>query len=712
MEEIEFILEGIHCASCVLKIEKSVKAQEGVNQALVNFGLKKLYVKYDKTKIDEDVLRSHLTKIGYTASLVDENGHGHSMHADKTVWPLVRMLLCIALTVPFFINMAGLYFWKETFFSGYVGWLLASLVEIIGGSFFILRAFQVVKKGGANMDVLVSVGTMSAYLLSTYNFLVGKVHLLYFESSAMIITFVLIGLFIEEKTQMLAQEGLKDLLSLQPQETIVVKPGGEQHTVLVSDVQIGDEVLVKAGQIVPVDGLLTSEEGFFDESSLTGESFRKHKKSGEKVFAGTLNSAKTIYLKAQAKGKDTVIGKTLALVEKASNDKPAVQRLADTISSFFVPLVIGIAILTFLIWFVVSPSYEKAILAATSVLVIACPCALGMATPIVTLAASVKMAKAGVLIRQMESFSKAYKIKNILFDKTGTLTTNKLSIEAIESKLEEKEYALLLLAISHHSDHPIGKAITAHFSNKYRVERHVKDVETFAGRGIRALFEGKTIYFGSLPFLLEQNRPVRAEWSEGGGDFTRSFLFVDDMFICRVDLKPQIKEGAKKVIEFLKKRGVQSHLVSGDSQSAALYVAKEVGIERVKAEALPEDKLTYLESLSSEGLVAMVGDGINDAPALLKADVSFAMGDGVDVAMESASIGLVHGDLADIEKVFRFSKKSNHTIYVNFIFAFLFNVIGIVAASLGLLRPAIASAAMALSSILVVANSTLLLKRK
>ena len=424
----------------------------------------------------------------------------------------------------------------------------------------------------------------------------GRHHQLYFESSAFIITFVLIGLVIEEKTQSQAKASFKALLSLQPQETIRLKKGGGEEKIRVEEVVLEDRLLVKAGQTLPVDGELEKGEGAFDESSLTGEAEPKYKKAGDKVFAGTVNLTHTIEMRAKVVGKETVIGKTIALVKKASEQKPKVQRLADQISAYFVPLVLGVALITCITWLALNSSYEKALIAAVSVLVIACPCALGMATPIVTLVASLKMAKEGVLIREIEPFFTAYKLKHILFDKTGTLTEKKLSVSHIESEQPEIRWAPILMSLCAHSDHPISAAITTYLEGKTQKGSEVTHVKTLPGLGIEGVYEGKPLLFGSPAFFKGLGKRLpRQEGQEAQG--SSSLLWLGDELLCHVFITSEIKASAHEVVSFLKKQGITSHLVSGDSQAESDKVAKVVGIEHVKGGALPEDKMRYLQVL-------------------------------------------------------------------------------------------------------------------
>nr|WP_277352308.1 copper-translocating P-type ATPase [Caloranaerobacter azorensis] len=598
--------------------------------------------------------------------------------------------------------------------NGYLQLALATLVQFIIGYRFYKGAYHSLKGGGANMDVLVALGTSAAYFYSLYN-LISGVKEYYFEASAVIITLILLGKMLEAIAKGRTSEAIKKLMNLQAKTARVIRDGKELD-IPVEQVVVGDIVVVRPGEKIPVDGIVIEGNSSVDESMLTGESIPVDKKEGDEVIGATINKHGTFKFKATKIGRDTVLSQIIKLVEEAQGSKAPIQRLADKVAGIFVPTVIGIAILTFAIWYFVEGDFTNALINAVAVLVIACPCALGLATPTAIMVGTGKGAENGILIKGGEYLERAHQIDTLIFDKTGTITKGEPEVTDIISFNKSKEDILKFAAIAEKaSEHPLGQAIV-----KKGEESGIKltDSEKFnaiPGHGIFAVIEGKEVYLGNRKLMKDKNINIEDIEDEivnlESQGKTAMILSINGRAEGIIAVADTVKEHSREAIKQLKSMGIEVYMITGDNERTANAIAREVGIENVIAEVLPEHKAQEVQKLKAQGKkVGMVGDGINDAPALVKADIGFAIGTGTDVAIEAADITLMKGDLRDIVLAIRLSRRTMRTIKQNLFWAFFYNSIGIPLAALGFLNPMIAGAAMAFSSVSVVSNS-LRLKR-
>jgi len=599
--------------------------------------------------------------------------------------------------------------------------LFATPVQFIIGWHFYVGAFKAIRNYSANMDVLVVLGTSAAYFYSlvesikTINNGLYMPHL-YFETSAVLITLVLLGKYFEHIAKGKTTEAISKLMELQAKEAIVLENGNEVYVPLEA-VKVGDLLLVKPGEKIPVDGVIVSGVSTVDESMITGESLPVDKKADDKVVGATVNGNGILTIRAEKVGKDTALANIVKIVEEAQGSKAPIQRLADRISNIFVPIVIGIAILTFIIWFfVVDPqNLPKSIEVAIAVLVIACPCALGLATPTSIMVGSGKGAENGILYKGGEFLETTQKINTIILDKTGTVTKGKPEVTDIINLNHREDLLKLVASVEKMSEHPLAQAIVQY---AVKQELQLTDLTEFIaipGHGVEALIENKKVYIGTRKLMNEKNidfSPVEDQLIvfESAGK-TGMLVSIDDKLEGIIAVADTIKESSRNAIKALKDLKIEVYMVTGDNKHTAKAIADQVGIENVFAEVLPEKKADIVAELQKQGkIVAMVGDGINDAPALAKADIGMAIGTGADVAIETADVTLVGGDLSHIPKAIRLSKKTMNNIRQNLFWALFYNSLGIPIAALGLLQPWIAGAAMAFSSVSVVLNA-LRLKR-
>jgi P-type Cu+ transporter len=589
--------------------------------------------------------------------------------------------------------------------------ILATIVQFICGWPFYAGTWRGLKHFSANMDTLVALGTSAAYLFSFYTIFVDPRRGIYFETSSVLITFLLIGRIMEELSRRKAQSGMRALLSLQP-ETAHVKRRGEIVEISIDEVRKGDQFMVRPGERIPVDGEVISGNSAVDESMLTGESMVVEKEPKSTVFAGTINQHGTFTASATKVGADTALSRIIHLVENAQKTKAPIERLADKVSSYFVPAVIVVALFTWLSWGLFDGNFPEGLVNAVAVLVIACPCALGLATPIVVLVACARAAKMGIFIKNAEAIEKAQKIDRILVDKTNTVTEGNLKVEA--AHLDQK-YFPIVRTLCEHSEHPASQSVLEFLKEK---KAHplisMISFRSVPGQGVSGYFDGRKYLLGSLAFLKSHSIPteeLEEEAEEEAGNLV--FVGTDKLALGYFVLSDEIKEGSDQAVSSLKKMGIETLLISGDRYKIAKRVAQTLGFDAFKAEVLPEEKAQFVQEAKEEGLiVAMVGDGVNDAPALATADVGFAIGSGTDVAMESASVGLMRSHLSGVVDTILLSKLSYRKIVQNLIFAFGYNTLAIPLAALGYLNPLVAAVAMALSSVSVVFNAILLSKKK
>ncbi len=681
--------------------------------ATVNLSTNKAIVEYQEGTIDDELLVETVEKAGYKAEIeVERDLDKERKLREKEIKSLktsfiISAIFSIPLFSAMFFHMAGI---DNILGNGWFQLALASPVQFIIGWRFYKGAFNSLRGGGANMDVLVSMGTSAAYFYSVYNLLTG-VHEYYFEASAVIITLILLGKTFEAIAKGKTSEAIRKLMGLQAKTARVIKDGKEVD-IPIEEVEIGDIIVVRPGEKLPVDGIITQGNSSIDESMITGESIPVDKTIDDEVVGATINKFGSFRFRATKIGKDTVLAQIVKLVEEAQGSKAPVQRLADKISGIFVPIVVGIALLTFLVFYFIEGSFNIGLVNAVAVLVIACPCSLGLATPTAIMVATGKAAEHGILIKSGEHLERAHKMDAIVFDKTGTITKGDPEVTDILTFQDMDRNQLLRIAasIEKTSEHPLGQAIV----NKAEEESlSLTEAEAFvavAGKGLKSKFQGKETFIGNRKLMKENNISIKdvekdlLRLEEEGK--TAMLLAIDGKLSGIIAVADQIKETSKEAIEKLKSMGLDIYMITGDNERTAKAIANQVAIVNVLAEVLPENKAKEIEKLKTNGKhVGMVGDGINDAPALVAADIGFAIGTGTDVAMEAADITLMSGDLLGLVTAIRLSHRTMRTIKQNLFWAFFYNSIGIPFAALGFLNPMVAGAAMAFSSVSVVTNS-------
>ncbi|WP_341829780.1 heavy metal translocating P-type ATPase [Tissierella praeacuta] len=712
------IVEGMTCAACSSRVEKVLNKQEGVVKATVNLSTNKAVVEYPSGVIDEDILVKIIEKAGYKAEVEIERDLDREKELrEREIKSLkTSFIFSAALSLPLFLamffHMAGIH---TILTNGWFQLILATPVQFLIGYRFYKGAYNSLRGGGANMDVLVSMGTSSAYFYSIYNLITG-VHEYYFEASAVIITLILLGKTFEAVAKGKTSEAIKKLIGLQPKTARIIKDGVEMD-ISIEKVEIGDIVVVRPGERIPVDGIVVEGNSAVDESMITGESIPIDKTVDDEVIGATINKFGTFKFRATKIGKDTVLSQIIKLVEDAQGSKAPVQRLADKIAGVFVPVVVVIALITFLGFYLIGGNFNIGLINAVAVLVIACPCALGLATPTAIMVGTGKGAENGILIKSGEHLERAHKIDTIVFDKTGTITKGEPEVTDIISfnDMDRDEILRIAASVERTSEHPLGQSIVKKGEEELLKLLEPEKFIAIPGKGLKATFEGKEVFIGNRKLMSDNNisiakgEEILLKLEEEGK--TAMLLSLDNKLSGILAVADKIKETSRDAIEELKNMGLDIYMITGDNERTAKAIAKEVGITNVLAEVLPENKAEVVEEIKSRGKnVGMVGDGINDAPALAAADVGFAIGTGTDVAMEAADITLMRGDLSSIVTAIRLSHRTMRTIKQNLFWAFFYNSIGIPFAALGFLDPMIAGAAMAFSSVSVVTNSLRLKK--
>jgi Cu+-exporting ATPase len=715
-----FVITGMTCANCSARVEKELKESPGVLSATVNLATEKASVTFDDTTSAE-VLSQRVASIGYGAILYDD-AHKAKIAAEKLhyIKKMERdLILAAILTAPMILAMilmvlhiepAALHFLHLPI----TQFILATPVQFYVGSRYYKGAYHAIKTKAPNMDVLVAMGTSAAYGLSVYNgfFAAGSPEL-YFESSSAIITLILLGKFLEQRAKVKTTNAIKQLMTLQAKTATIVR-GHEELEVAIEDVQIGDVVHVKAGEQIPVDGLITKGHANVDESMLTGESLPVAKNHGDSVFGGTMNADGSLYFTVNKVGSETMLSRIIQLVEDAQGEKAPIQQIADRISKIFVPAVLLIAAVTFVLTGLLTADWQVAIIHAVSVLVIACPCALGLATPTAIMVGTGLGAKSGLLIKGGEALEQAAHIDTIVLDKTGTITKGTPQVTDV-SQLSA-DHLQILINLEKQSEHPLAKAIVAY---QEVAPMNVEAFNVLPGAGISGRI-AKTTYFVGTRNLLREKRldfsalDATAIQLEQQGK-TVMFLADEQTVLGFVAVADQIKDSSKDAIKELQKLGIEVFMLTGDNQQAAHFIGQQVGLDaaHIFAEVLPQDKAQKVSELQAQTKkVGMVGDGINDAPALALADIGIAMGSGSDIAMETADVTLMHSELTSIVQMLTLSQKTLRKIRQNLFWAFAYNTVGIPFAALGLLNPMVAGAAMAFSSVSVLLNSLSLNRTK
>ncbi|UCF96896.1 MAG: copper-translocating P-type ATPase [Spirochaetaceae bacterium] len=730
-----FAVTGMTCATCALRIEKGLRNVEGVSQASVNLATEKATVQYDPGVIEDGQFEKLIRDLGYDAILEgggDDSG-GEALDSTDREKELrkreirklrLSFVVSAALSFPLLVAMfAGLFRIQPLMFLHYpaVQLVLATPVQFVIGYRFYKNTFKSLRSGSPSMDVLVALGTSAAYLYSIYNGFIrslpqGHSPALYFEASAIIITLVLLGKLLEAVAKGRTSEAIKRLIGLQPKTARVLR-GGQEVDIPISELQVGETVLVRPGEKIPVDGEVLEGSSAVDESMITGESIPVEKSRGDAVIGATINTYGALRFRATKVGRDTMLAQIIRLVEEAQGSKAPIQRLADMVAGIFVPAVLAVAVVTFLIWLLVGGDLTRGLISAVAVLVIARPCAMGLATPTAIMVGTGKGAENGILIRSGESLELAHKLEAVVLDKTGTITLGKPALTDVVSLNGWSREDLLRLAgaAERNSEHPLGIAILEAARRELDRIEESREFRATPGKGVRAVVGGSLVLVGTRSYLAESGISVEAAEErirslEAEGR-TVMLVSVDGTVQGLLAVADRIKAGSRQAIETLKAMGLEVYMITGDNRRTAEAIGREVGVDHIMAEVLPERKAQVVEQIRKQGrIVAMVGDGINDAPALVGADIGMAMGTGTDIAMESADITLMNGDLMSVPAAIQLSQRTMRKIKQNLFWAFFYNTVGIPIAALGMLNPIIAGAAMAFSSVSVVSNS-LSLKR-
>lgn len=708
MQTVKLDITGMSCEACAARITKllnKLPVEEAVINSITNSGV----VRFKNGLVTEEEIIKQVEKAGYGATVVKDEDNVINRD-DKELKGLKRdLIISLIFTIPLFsamfFHMAGMHIFL---LNGWVQLALAIPVQFYIGRRFYKGAFNSIRGGGANMDVLIVMGTSAAFFFSLYHTIIGSSEL-YYESSAVIITLILLGKYFEKRAKTRTTDAINKLMELQA-KTAVVERDGEVIEIPIEEVVVGDIIDVRPGEKVAVDGKIIFGETSIDEAMVTGESIPREKTVGDEVIGGTINKNGFIKFEATKVGKDTMLSQIVKLVEQAQEHKAPVQRLADKIAGVFVPSVIVIAIFTFAITWFVKKSIDPAIMHAVAVLVIACPCSLGLATPTAIMVGTGRGANLGILIKSGEYLERACNIDSVVFDKTGTLTEGKPVVKSVEnySGTSEEEMLRIFSSLENASQHPLGEAVVNYCKEKGIEMEEVSNFESLTGMGVSGSIKGVLYFIGNRKLMDEKNISYSAEDIEKlqeKGE-TPLMLFDEKSLLGIISVADEVKESSKEAIDKLHEMGIETYMITGDSNRAASAIAKSLDIERVYAEVLPQDKSDKIKEIKTEGkVVAMVGDGINDAPALAEADIGFAIGTGTDVAIEASDITIINGDINSVVKAIELSKRTMRTIKQNLFWAFFYNVIGIPIAALGFLNPMIAGAAMAFSSVSVVTNS-------
>lgn len=727
-----FPVLGMTCASCAGSAESIVKHARGVVNASVNFATGNLTVEYLPNMTSAAQLQKAVQAVGYDLLIENETLQQETLEAihskkfrtlkNKTIWAIILSLPVVIIGM-FFMNMP---------YANLVMWLLSTPVVLWLGRDFFINAWKQAKHRSANMDTLVALSTGIAYLFSVFNMLFADfwhqrgLHAhVYFEAAAVIIAFILLGKLLEEKAKGNTSTAIKKLMGLQPKTVIVIQADGTEKQTAIEEVNTGDIIHARPGEKIAVDGMVISGTSYVDESMLSGEPVPVLKKDNEKVFAGTINQKGSFRFKAIKVGKETMLAQIIKMVQDAQGSKAPVQKLVDKIAGIFVPVVIGIAIFTFILWVILGGDNDvvQGLLAAVTVLVIACPCALGLATPTAIMVGVGKGAEKGILIKDAESLELSKKVNAIILDKTGTITEGRPQVTGIQWLNNDDTARNILLSIEKQSEHPLAEAVVKHLSAGRQdlagvTNIALSDFSSITGKGAKASYHNETWLAGNKKLLAENNiliaEPLQMQADEWGKQSKTVIWFANSkQALSVIAISDRIKETSADAIRQIQEMGIELYMLTGDNEATARSIAQQTGIKHYKAEVLPQHKADFVKELQQQGkVVAMVGDGINDSTALATADVSIAMGKGSDIAMDVAKMTIISSDLTKIPQAIKLSKQTVATIKQNLFWAFIYNLIGIpVAAGIlypingFLLNPMIAGAAMALSSVSVVSNS-------
>lgn len=727
-QSISFHISGMHCASCASNVQRKLRKTEGIIEASVNYANEQATVKYNQSQLKKDIIAQAVADAGYKAHIdaTDEVDISEKNRTSELADLKKKLVVSGVISLTLMASMIpGLPMWLH---NPWLMWALATPVQFWAGKRFYQGAWSGLKNMSANMDTLVAMGTSAAYFFSGFVVLFqdwltsqGVSTHVYFEASATIITFILLGKFLEIKAKAKTSSAIKELLGLQAKSARLLRDD-EWIEVEIQAVQTGDILLVKPGEKIPVDGKVIEGESSIDESMVTGESLPITKKKNDAVIGSTINQSGSIQIKATKVGNQTMLANIIKLVQQAQGSRPPIQALVDTISAYFVPAVILLAVITFAGWWLLGPEPKLllSLISMINVLIIACPCALGLATPTSLMVGIGRAAQSGILIKDAQALEVANKVRVVAFDKTGTLTKGKPEvIQSIYSQnMTKKDADNLVLAVESLSHHPLAQALVSYVSDNSKNVPKATNFKDHAGRGVSAVVGKQSVVIGTLRFLNSQNIAIDSALQADASNWQTqaqsvAHVAIDNKHVAVYGIADEVKESSKSMISNLQNMDITPVMVTGDNKQTAETIAIQLGIKTIFAEVLPADKEQLIRELREKhGVIAMVGDGINDAPALAAADVSIAMGGGTDVAIESAGVTLLRSDIGLVPKALHLSKKTMTNIKQNLFWAFAYNVVlipvamGVIYPFTGIiLNPILAGAAMAFSSVSVVANS-------
>lgn len=729
MVKENYPVTGLSCASCASSAESILKAQKGVRYAGVNFANNTATVEYNPQEVTAESLKKAVQSVGYdliiekttiAAELLEKQ------QEEKHKQLRLKVKMAVGFSVPLVI--LGMFFMHLPFVN-YIMWALATPVVLVFGQQFFVNAWKQAKHGSANMDTLVALSTGIAYLFSAFNTLYprfwttkGLEAHVYFEAASVVITFILLGKLLEDNAKANTSSAIKKLMGLQPKTVIRMGATGMEELINIEEVHVGDILLVKPGEKIAVDGVVVSGNSYVDESMISGEPIPVLKEDGSNVFSGTVNQKGSFCFRAQKVGADTLLAHIIQMVQQAQGSKAPVQKLVDKIAGIFVPVVIGIALLSFITWILIGGEngFTQGLLAMVTVLVIACPCALGLATPTAIMVGVGRGAENGILIKDAESLEQAKNINAIVLDKTGTLTEGHPQVLGIEwaPGVQEEKMSAILYEMEHRSEHPLAEALVSYLKTAGMPSVTLDSFNSVTGEGVSAMYRGATFYAGNSKMIKSHDISISKDLNDKASLWlseasTVIWFASEDQVLAAIAISDKIKSTSAEAVRQLSEAGIDVYMLTGDNEKTASAIAAKTGIRHFRAETLPDDKAAFVKELQQKGMkVAMVGDGINDSQALAQADVSIAMGKGTDIAMDVAKITLISSDLLQIPAAIKLSRKTTDVIKQNLFWAFIYNIIGIPLAA-GILYPAtgflldpmIAGAAMALSSISVVSNS-------
>jgi len=714
-----FQITGMTCAACANRIERGLGKMEGVKSATVNFALETARVEFEH--LGEKEIIEKIQSLGYDAVPEKSQTEHDEIRRKELRRQQITFFGSAALSLPLFYTMAGHFSFLSflpvpaLFMAGYFQFFLATPVQFVAGWQFYSGAFKALRDRSANMDVLVAAGTSASYFYSLWNFLSGRPHTdLFFETGSVLITLILLGKLLEANAKGRTSRAIRSLMGLQAKNAVVIRDGKEEE-IPIDRVAVGDTIRLRPGEKIPVDGEILEGQVFADESMLTGESMPVEKTKGDSVFGATMNGNTSALMIARKIGKETALARIVEVVRQAQSSRAPIQRIADRISGIFVPIVLGISLITFAVWFLITGDFEQALRNGVAVMVIACPCALGLATPTSIMAGSGRGAEKGVLFKGGEFLEVASKIDTVVFDKTGTITAGKPTLKNVELAAGmDREILEYIAAAENSSEHPLARALVKGLPMG---NRRVESFEALPGLGIRAVVSGRSILVGAERLMQENSISLNDLSQRYAASLSRGetalIAAIDGKVSALLTVADSIRPASAAAIDRLKKMDILPVMITGDHEDSARSIAAQAGIDRVYAGILPAGKAEIIRALQKEGRsVAMVGDGINDAPALASADLGIAMGSGSDIAIESGGVTIVGEDLNRVANTIELGKATLRNIRQNLFWALFYNALGIPVAAAGFLAPWVAGAAMAFSSVSVVMNALRLQRAK